>query len=364
MVVVIGLGSFLISTLYIVETSLLGQVEFVGRENQSNTILMDIQPSQKEGVVKLTNELNLPIQQLVPIVTCRLSSIKGKTVSEFQSDTTDAVPNWALTREYRVSYRDSLTGSESLLEGRLHGIYGDSIFVTISNGMQENLELNLYDEVVFDVQGIPVTTYIGGIREVDWAQNPPNFIFIFPSGVLEEAPQFFVLATHIENQALADRYFREMFALYPTVSILDLKLMLRILDDFFDKISWVIRFLALFSMITGLIVLASAVINSKYARLMENVLLRTMGASGNQITGLTLIEYGYLGFFSGMAGTILSLISGWFLAEFLFEIIYNPVLPGLMIIWSTVIGLTVFIGWWNTRSVIRHSPLEILRKES
>jgi putative ABC transport system permease protein len=363
LVVVIGLGAFLISTLNIVQNSLLNQVEFIGNENQSNTILFDIQPNQKEGVVQLTKDNDLPIQQLVPIITCRLSSINGKTINDIQQDTTDAIPSWALTREYRVTYRDTLNSAETLESGSLQHVSNDSIFVTISKGMHENLELKVGDSIVFDVQGIPIKTYLSGIRDVDWPVDPPNFIFVFPTKVLEEAPQIFVLTTHIDAQSKANNYQRELVALFPNVSLIDLKLVLSTLNEFFDKVAFVIRFMALFSVITGMVVLAGVVINSKYLRLRENVLLRTIGARSKQIVGMTILEYGYLGFFSGLTGITLSLVSGWILAIFFFEVIYLPDYLSLIYLWVTIIALTITIGWFNTRDVINRSPLEVLRKE-
>ncbi len=364
LVVVIGLGAFLISTLNIVQNSLLNQVEFIGKENQSNTVLFDIQPSQKEGVVKLTEDNGLPIQQLVPIITCRLASVNGKTVATIQQDTSDAIPNWAITREYRVTYRDTLTASEELINGDLQRVVNDSIYVTISEGMQENLEVNVGDEVVFDVQGVNITTYIGGVREVDWPTDPPNFIFVLPSGVLEEAPQIYVLTTRVDAQNKANTYQRELVTSFPNVSLIDLRLILSTIDEFFDKVSFVIQFMALFSIITGLVVLTGAVINSKYIRLRENVLLRTIGALKKQIQRMTVLEYAYLGFFAGLTGIGLSLLSGWALAIWFFEIIFFPDILSLGIIWASIIFLTILVGWLNTRGVVNSSPLEVLRKET
>ena len=368
LVVVIGLGAFLVSTLYIAQTSLLNQVEFVGQENQSNTILFDIQPHQKEGVEELTANNNLDIKQMVPIVTCRIAELNGKTVSQIQKDTTDNIENWAITREYRVTYRDSLHLSETIIEGDVQQIIpdenGDRVMVTLSQGMKENLELELGDTVVFDVQGVPITTYIGGIREVDWPQDPPNFIFVFPNKVLEEAPQIYVMTTFIGAKNVADKYSRELVALFPNVSLIDLRLILKTINELFSKVSFIIQFMALFSIITGLIVLAGAVINSKFARLKENVMLRTIGAVQKQIVGLTLIEYGYLGLFAGLTGILLATIAGWALSLFMFEIIFFPNATGLLMIWVGVILLTMFVGWYNTRSIINRSPLEVLRKES
>lgn len=366
LMVTIGLGAFIISTLNIVEQSMLSQVEFKGQENQSNTILFDIQPSQRDGVVELMKQNTLPINQVVPIITCRLSEVKGKPVDVLQKDTTDNIPNWALTREYRVTYRDSLHHSEELTKGELHHKKQgrDSVWVTISEGMEENLEVAIGDSLVFDMQGVPVKAYISGFRKVEWAKDPPNFIFVFPTGVIENAPQIFVTATRIDNQQQANKFQQALVMQFPNVSLIDLRLILSTVNELFDKLGMIIRFLALFSIITGLIVLAGAVINSKFVRIKENVLLRTVGARTKQITKITLIEYAYLGLFSALTGMILSVGGGWLLTKFFFEITFAFDWLELLTIGVGVILLTIAIGWINSREVINTPPLQILRKES
>jgi putative ABC transport system permease protein len=378
LLVTIGLGAFIIATLNIIQNSLLKQVEFTGNENQSNTILFDIQPSQRDGVVELMKAHELPVNQLVPIVTCRLKEIKGKSVDSLQRDTSDHIPNWALTREYRVTYRDSLHHSEELIEGTLHALrtdtvirYGrqkiqgsrDSVWVTISEGMQESLEVDLGDSVVFDVQGVPIKAWIAGIRKVDWPKDPPNFIFVFPAGVLEAAPQIWVATTRIDSQPIANKFQQQLVMQYGNVSLIDLRLVLSTINELFSKVALTIRFLALFSIITGLVVLAGAVINSKFARIKENVLLRTVGARTSQITRITLIEYAYLGLFSALTGIILSILSGFLLTQFFFEVGFSVNYLELVWIGSGVTILTVFIGWLNSREVISTPPLQVLRKE-
>jgi putative ABC transport system permease protein len=365
LMVSIGLGAFIISTLNIVEKSLLGQVEFTGQENQSNTILFDIQPSQKDGVVKLMKDNKLDVNQVVPIITCRLSEVKGKSIEAIQRDTTDNIRNWAITREYRVTYRDSLHISEELLEGELQKKENgkDSVWVTISEGMQEDLEVKVGDSLVFDMQGVPMKVHISGVRKVDWSKDPPNFIFVFPTGVLENAPQIFVTTTRIDDQQNANRFQQQLVMLYPNVSLIDLRLILSTINELFDKLGLVVRFLALFSIITGLVVLAGAVINSKFLRMKENVLLRTIGARSRHITKITLIEYVYLGLFSAVTGLVLSLVGGWLLTTFFFEITFAFDWLELLIITAGVVILTTTIGWWNSRDVINTPPLQILRKE-
>jgi putative ABC transport system permease protein len=365
LMVAIGLGAFIISTLTIVEKSLLGQVEFSGQENQSNTILFDIQPSQKDGVVNLMKENQLPVNQVVPIVTIRMKELKNKTVEEVQKDTTDKVPNWALTREYRVTYRDSLHLSEELISGELHKKTNtkDSVWVTISEGLHEELDVKAGDSLVFDVQGVPIKVFISGVRKVNWPKDPPNFIFVFPPGVLEEAPQVYVTATRIDDQQIANRFQQQLIMQFPNVSLIDLRLILSTVNELFDKLGTIVRFLALFSIITGLVVLAGAVINSKFVRMKENVLLRTIGARTRQITMITLIEYAYLGLFSALTGMVLSLGGGYLLTTFFFDITFAFDAKEIVIIASGVVGLTILIGWWNSREIIATPPLQVLRKE-
>ena len=365
LMVTIGLGAFIVATLNIIEESLLNQVEFSGRENQSNTILFDIQPSQKEGVLDLMKENNLAINQVVPIVTCRIAGLKGKPVDQLQRDTTDRIPNWALTREYRVTYRDSLHHAEELIKGDLQKktIGHDSVWVTISEGMHENLEVSVGDSLLFDVQGVLVNARISGIRKVDWPKDPPNFIFVFPSGVLEDAPQVYVTSTRVNDQQQANRFQQQLVTRFPNVSLIDLRLILSTVNELFDKLGAVIRFMALFSILTGLVVLAGAVINSRFVRLKENVLLRTLGARTNQISMITLVEYGYLGLFAALTGMILSLGSGYLLTTFFFKITFAFNWTEWVTTVVSVVFLTVLIGWWNSREVIAAPPLQVLRKE-
>ena len=364
LVIVIGLGAFLLSTMALIQNSLLGQVEFAGRGERSNTVLFDIQPFQKDQVLQLTKDFDLPIQQFVPIVTTRIKSVRDTTVAQFEEDTTSSVRGWALNREYRVTYRDSTIESETVIDGKFYSkAKDDSVFISVSDNLMEGLKLKLKDEIVWNVQGVDVKTYVGSVRQVDWRRVQTNFMVVFPEDVLEQAPQFFVLISRIDDKNLSARFQQELVRNFPNVSAIDLTLILDTVDQVFDKIGFVIRFMALFSVLAGLFVLSGAVINSKYARLKENVLLRTLGAARKQLLQMTIIEFAYLGTFAGLSGSLLALIASWALSVFFFEILFFPDLISLAATWILIAFLTVLVGWFNTRSILNKSPLEILRKE-
>jgi putative ABC transport system permease protein len=163
---------------------------------------------------------------------------------------------------------------------------------------------------------------------------------------------------------VSNSFQEKLVTMFPNVSLIDLRLVLYTINELFNKVGLIVRFLALFSIITGLVVLAGAVINSKFARIKENVLLRTVGARKGQITKITLIEYAYLGLFSALTGMALSMGGGWLLTKFFFEITFAFDWIEMLIITGGVVFLTVLIGWWNSREVINTPPLQILRKES
>lgn len=364
LVIVIGLGAFLLSTLALIQNSLLGQVEFAGTGERSNTVLFDIQPYQKDQVVELVKKYDFPVQQLVPIVTTRIKSVRDSTVTQIQEDSTSRTRSWALNREYRVTYRDNIIASETIMEGTIQPLGAkDSIFISVSDNLKEGLNLKLKDKIVWNVQGVDVATYVGSVRQIDWRRVQTNFMVVFPGGVLEQAPQFFVLISRIDDKNTSALFQQELVRNFPNVSAIDLTLILETVDQVFDKIGFVIRFMALFSVLAGLFVLSGAVINSKYARLKENVLLRTLGATSKQLLQMTVIEFAYLGTFAGLSGSLLALIASWALSVFFFEILFFPDLLSLAFTWILISLLTVVVGWFNTRSILNKSPLEVLRKE-
>ncbi|QNL21846.1 ABC transporter permease [Hyphobacterium sp. CCMP332] len=364
--IVIGLGAFMIVTLSLIQNSLLSQLEFSGDKSRSNLILVDIQDYQKDDLLAYVEKNNYPINQMVPVVTIRIDSINGKSSDEIRKDTTDEIPNWALTMEYRVTYRDSLIDSEEIVEGHYINEFkpgDDSLYVSVSERMLKRIDAQIGDEVVWDVQGVPVKSYIGSVRKVDWQRFQTNFTVLFPKGIFEDAPQFYVLLTRAENKMESSQIQKDIVRAFPNVSVLDLSMILRNVDDILSKVSFVIRFMALFSVVTGLIVLAGAVTNGKFVRLKENVLLRTLGASKNQIVQISLVEYAYLGLLSGITGSILALGASFALSIYFFEMVFVPDILSILVIWGSITALCVLIGWLNTRGIFDRSPLEVLRRD-
>jgi putative ABC transport system permease protein len=121
LVVSIGLSTAFICTLFLVQGMLMRQVNLSSGVNQANMLLFDIQSSQKKGIGDLTRQHQMPVIQQVPIVTMRLDQVNGKTAADVKKDSKSEVSKRAFANEYRVTYRDTLTASEKIVDGNWVG---------------------------------------------------------------------------------------------------------------------------------------------------------------------------------------------------------------------------------------------------
>ncbi|MFC4723575.1 ABC transporter permease [Geojedonia litorea] len=366
LVLAIGVGSFLISTLYFSKDLLLQQATLEDQSNSPNIFMLDIQSEQKEAVEEGILVNKLPVIDNIPIVTMRIESLNGEKISDIKKDTTSQVNRWILNHEFRVTYRDSLIASESLVKGTLPESMDSNtpIPISVSDNFIEDSKLNLGDEITFNVQGVLINTVIGSIRTVDWSRMQLNFMIVFPESVLENAPQFRVISTKVNNEKESAQLQQQMVSSFPNISIIDIQKILDVVQDLLSKISWIINFMAFFSILTGVIVLIGAVRTSKHQRIKESVLLRTLGAKNRQIIKIMTLEYIYLGVLGSLSGILLSLIGSQLLAWGLFDAVFKPSWIPFIVIFPAIAILVIFIGMTNSIGVVKSSPLEVLRKEN
>ena len=365
LVLAIGVGTFLISTLYFTKDVLLAQASLETNSNSPNMILLDVQTEQKEAIAKTITGNNLPVLDDIPIVTMRVKSLAGIPVNTIRKDTASRVNGWILDHEFRVTYRDSLIASESLEQGKwtTEVEKTELVPISISDNFAKDADVKVGDKISFNVQGVLLNTVVGSIRTVDWSRMQLNFSIVFPKGILEDAPQFRVLTTNVPNEEASARLQTELVRKFPNVSIIDLRQVLKVIEGLLNKISWIINFMAFFSILTGIIVLLGAVRTSKYQRIKESVLLRTLGAKSEQILKILALEYMYLGVLGTLSGILLSTISSQLLAWLVFDSPFIPSVFPFLVLFPGITLLVMIIGLANSISVIKSPPLEVLRKE-
>lgn len=373
-VLALGFGVFLIGTLYVTQRTLLDQFAADTRPDRPNLVLFDIQRPQRAGVDSILGARGLPVLQETPIVAARIAAVQGTPVDSLLTGPDRwQEGRWALRREYRHTWRDTLVASEEIVEGEwwpsaLHAprsAHSDTVArISMELDLAEDMGLGLGDRVTWDVQGVQIPSVITSLRRVNWARFEPNFFVVFEPGVLDAAPASWVMLTRADDareRALAQR---DVVRAFPNVVSLDLTLVQQTLDAILNRVSLGVRFMALFSIGAGLLILIGAIATSRYQRLRESVLLKTLGATSRQIRRILLTEYFALGALGGLVGAGLALVAGWAAAEFLFEVPYRPPTLRLAGFWLGTAALTTVVGVLAGREALKRPPLEVLRELS
>ncbi|CAM2926262.1 ABC transporter permease [Rariglobus hedericola] len=363
----LGLGTFLLLTLSLARETLLSQIRDSGDGARPNLLFFDIQDDQIEPLGAVLAKQGVPVQASAPIVTMRLRSLKGRAVEELLLDESVRIPAWTLRREYRSTFRGELTTTETVIGGTFTGraTENDTVIpISMEEGLAKDMQLTLGDELEFDVQGVPVASRVTSLRRVDWKRLSPNFFVVFPEGVLEAAPKFYVVAARANGAAESAKAQQAVVTAFPNVSALDLALVMQTLDGIFSKVQFVVQFMSLFTVATGVIVLAGAVMTGRFQRVRETVLLRTLGASRAQLMQIQLVEYAVLGVLGALVGGGLAYGANAALAIWVFKApVILPVMP-LVLSVVLVTGLTLATGLLSGRGITRQPPLEVLRQEA
>ncbi|HVE77434.1 MAG TPA: FtsX-like permease family protein [Gemmatimonadaceae bacterium] len=368
-VVALGFGVFLVSTVYQLQRSLVKGLGLTLSATSANVVFFDVQGDQATGVDSLVRGSGTRVLQSAPVVPMRISAINGVPLQRLLTDTARAGRAvWPLRREYRSTWRDTLVASERLTAGewfdRVAREPGDTLpGASWERDVARELGLALGDVVTWDVQGVPVASRVTSFREVNWARFEPNFFVVFEPRALAAAPAQFVILARSPSDSTTGRLQRAVVARFPNVSTLDLTLIQATIAGIVEKVTSAIRFMALLSLGLAVPVLFSAVAATRRERVREGVLLKTLGATRRQIGRILLAEYAALGALGSVAGVLLSLAAAWALTRFVFEGTYRPSFSPAAAVVAGMTGLAVAIGVLTGRDVFRETPLAALRAE-
>jgi putative ABC transport system permease protein len=368
-VVALGFGSFLLATLILVQHNLLRDLRTGRTAGRPNLVFFDVQSDQRETLTALLKAHHAPVGEAVPVVPMRIASVKGQPVADTlrtaaQKD--EARERWAFRREYRSSYRSVIAPSERVVEGRFWSAseaHGDPVPVSLERGVARELGVRVGDAIDWDVQGVTVRSRVASLREVEWARFEPNFFAVFAPGSLDDAPQTFVTLTRLDDLQGRARLQRAVVEALPNVSTLDIAEVQQTIEGILDQVAAAIRFMAVFSLGAGAVVLVGAVSASRRERVREGVLLRTLGATRRQVAMVLCAEYTAFGLLAAAASQGLAVAAGFGLSRWVFDspfaVPWAP-LTGLALV---VLASTVALGLGASGPVFRQTPLELLRTE-
>jgi putative ABC transport system permease protein len=363
----LGFGTFLLATVGIVEGNLADRFRLEVDGAAANALLFDVQVAQAPGVEELLAEAGAPAPRLTPIVPGRIAAINGRSVEEMLADTTGGrPPRWALRRVYRNTYQGDLRPVDEVVGGEWWtddaGNPPDGIpRISVEAELSDDLQLGIGDLVTWDVQGVEVVTRVTNLRYVDWEQLETNFFVVFEPGVLEEAPQTLVGLARVPPEGIPVLQ-RGLIQGFPNVSFLDLAQVRETIERILATVSRAIRILALITVAAGILVLAGSLATSRYQRMREGALLRTLGARRRPLMGVFLTEYMALGTLASLAGGVLGVGASFLLVRQVFDLPFRLPLGVVAAAPLGVIALTLVLGVLNSRGLLSRPPLPVLRE--
>ena len=365
-VLTVGFGLFQIATLHGVQRNLLSQLALDESEDRPNLILFDVQADQVEPLEDLLVGRGVDILDRAPIVSARLSTVAGKSLSErLAADPDDREARWALLREYRLSYAEELRPSETIAAGawwtsETAGAE-EPVPVSLESGIVDALGVSVGDRIVWDIQGVPIESVVASVRAVDWSQLSSNFVALFPPGLIEQAPSSTFLLGRHPDAAVRASLQRDLVERFPNVSILDASLLLRTIDTMMGRVAMAVRVLALFALFTGFLILVAAAAMAHAERTREIHLLRTLGASSSVLRRVVATEAVALGALASLLGVGLGMIATWALTRWVFDVPFSPPVLDSLVLAGVSFAICALLGGAMGRPDRAGPPLAVLR---
>jgi len=361
----VGLGAFFIVGVRSLQASLFEEFSLDVAQDAPDLFLIDIQRDQADGVRRfLADPANGagPLR-LIPVLRARVTGVNGR---ETQLETFEDVrARGSLAREYTITYRDQLEENERVVAGAFWKGPSTDAEVSVEESIRERFRIDVGDTVRFDILGKVINARVTNIREVDWKDSRSGgFMFVFRPGVLDQAPQTYISPLKGPTGAEARVKFQhDLVELFPNVSVIDFHEILETIRDVMSKVTLAITVVGGLVLFSGVLILVGAVAMTKFQRVYEAAVFKTLGANTRTIAHMLLLEYGVLGVLAGSVGSLGAVALTWGVSRYALDIPWR-VFASEHVGGVAATGLLVAaVGVLSSLDVLKHKPLATLRAE-
>jgi putative ABC transport system permease protein len=362
----VGLGAFFIVGVRSLQASLLSEFSLQVAASAPDMFLLDVQKGQVDGVRAFLNDPGRGAGefQLIPVLRARVVGVAGK---EINLEGADEVRQRGVSigREFTITYRDHLESNERVIEGAFWNGPSAEAEVSVEKLIAERARLHVGDTMRFDVLGRTIAARVTSIRDVEWRESRNGgFVFLFRPGVLDQAPQTFVAPLKgPEGTEARARFQHDLVERFPNVSVIDFHEVLETIRDVMSKVTLAISVVGGLVLFSGGLILIGAVAMTKFQRVYEAAVFKTLGANTRTISRMLLFEYGVLGSLAGLIGSLGAIVLTWGVSRYALEIPWR-VFAGEHIAGVVLTALLVaIIGVVSSLDVLRNKPLATLRAE-
>jgi putative ABC transport system permease protein len=370
----LGMGVMQIMTVYLIQRAVVTELHMTSRPDMPNVFLVDIANSEIDGVrAVLKTQPGVSTQpELLPMVTARVDSIDGVTQAEARAKA-DAEPKgdadgMQRNRRRRMPRSVNLTWAEAapvgtmVVEGEWWQPGERRPQLAISQQEATWLGVKLGSTIAFTAEDRQVPATVVALTKDDGRHVFGRVQFTLPRAALNGLPVVWYGGVHVDP-AQVSQFQRALYLAYPTVTVINVAQALETVRAVVIQITYVIQFLAAFSIFAGVIILASSIAGTKYRRIREVVVLKTLGATRARIATIFSIEFAVLGLVAGTVGIVFANLIVRTLEHRVFNVAYKSQLPLNLTALLATAALTVATGWIASHRILGQKPLEVLREE-
>lgn len=361
----LGIGIMLVLSIRLVQMDMVAMLNKNTDIKPPNFFFIDIQRGQNDAFTKVVQKIAPDAKlELTPLVRSRLHSIDDRKIENWQYKNKPQ-EEWFITREFVLTYMEKEPPKDNnLVEGRWWNKEEALLSqVSLEEDAARRLGAKLGSQLTVDIQGIPITAEVTSIRKVSWRNIRTNFYMIFSPGALAKAPVTYVGTVSLDPKKEMALQTAVVDAL-PNITALSTRDIVDTVESVVNKLLTLVDFMSAFAIVSGLFILSGAIASTKFRRLKESAILKTLGAKRSVVASILGYEYAMLGVIAATIGVLLSAGLSWAVMEYIVKSDWNLRLLPLGWALLTAVLLTTITGIVSSLDVLRNKPIQTLRKLS
>jgi putative ABC transport system permease protein len=363
----LGMGVMQIMTVYLVQRAVVNELHISSAPNLPNVFLVDIANTEIDGMRALLKaQPGVTTQpELLPLVSARVLTIDGKTTEEARAEAAARADEAGSEPEQRRGPDEGRARGPGRRMQRTVGAWWQAgerrPQVAIAQQQAQRMGAKLGSTITFAVQDQQIAATVVALTKANGQHVFSRAEYTLPKAALDGLPVVWSGGVHVQPEHVSEIQ-RALYVAYPTVTVINVAQALETVRAVVIQITYVIQFLAAFSIFAGVVILASSIAGTKYRRIREVVVLKTLGATRGRIATIFSIEFAVLGLVAGVVGIgFANLITHTLLHQM--NLAYKAQLLLNFSALAGVAALTVATGWIASHRILQQKPLEVLREE-
>jgi putative ABC transport system permease protein len=360
--VALGIGVMFTMTVYLVQRGVIAQMNRTVPPGIPNVFLIDIAPKDRDDVMAVVKQQRgiEGAPELIGTAAAKLVEIDGRDIA--------TMPFRGFPRRFRTARPVTSAGVMPDYLDLVRGSWWNSpvpsgsFEVCIDEDAAKSLAANPGSMTRWTISGKEVTARVACLFSIDSVHLASRVEFIFSPGTLDGFPLVYYASLRAQPATVAALEVA-LYRRFPTISVVNLADVLQTMQSVVDKIAQVVRFISLFAILAGAVILSSSVAGTRFRRMREVVILKTLGATRWRVSRIFSVEFLVLGAVAGVMGALLANgFANLLLKRLLDAQVSFPIVPSLVAVLATAL-IANFAGWMASFRILGQKPLEILREE-